>query len=371
MPTAAKYIFNHLSGVFKNAILDYGNVENRAVSLAYMTYGIRLENITTEGSIKTSSNNSTTNYSPLIGYVRQSSQFINCTNNLDISGVNYGSAFVGGYVYVPGASRVVLNSDGTLRTEYLTEGFIGDICLEFKNCVNNANINMKIASMLYGNTTWMPLPKNVIVEDCVNNGKIVGTNQARLFSGMADDGGHNYADNVNGLAIINDAADLQFTGKERCFVNSLTGLSLTKVDGELFLNIPEGEYTYKFAFDVLFYNERGSILVSAAININNSNRDPQTGKLIYGQYRFIDKHYLDSVSGSVTKTKIDAQTSFSAELYLVECNNQKFYYFDLGDEAEEYYIHQEHENSPISRNVSVYAYDVNGNIVGESTVKYK
>lgn len=374
------YVFANLNGLVKDLTINYNNIENKSIAFAYLSRkGIRFEGVTTTGSIKVSENNSATNFSPFIGFVGANTQFVNCTNETNVSGVNYGAAFIGGYILR--GSKPVLNRDGTERTEdqYKSEGYVGGVVIEFNNCINEGTLKMSTASMLLGNASWMPLPENVIIKDCENNGNIIGITQAGLYCGMFHEG-YDYADNVAGLEEMDELVKEVIKGTGTCDTITLEGLTLTSGSGEeaknMYLAIPEGEYTYKLGFELLLYSENGSNMATATIELNESNRDSSTGKLTYLKHKFIGKQYLDTLGDGVVKTKIDEANvviagGLSAELYLIEAGDERYYYFDLTDDSKEglYYIQPENGISPTSRYYYVYAYDAEGNIVGKSTIK--
>lgn len=377
-------IFNYIDGEVKNLTLEYGNLVNQDITFAYASSeSIKFTNVTTNGVVQASSGNTSTNYSPFIGRLYGSSSFINCTNNVDISGVKYGSAFVGGYIRK--GDRMVANRDGTERSG--TEGFMNDVVIEFINCVNNGDLNMTTASMLWGNSTILPQNKNLIVEGCVNNGTIVGTQQAALFCGMYDDGGSSVEDHMIGLKEINDRVDGLITGEGQCFVNSLTGLNLTKDDyNNMTVTVPTWEgYTYKLALNCLmFYDDYGStIQLTATFNITQDSliglsSNGLSGKLKeFRRWRYIGTQYISNLDmNRFTKVELTGATYsqnaeyYGTKLYLVysQSDDLGYYCFEAAPNAGVVFRTSHSDSSPIYKDIALIAYDSNDKAVGQAII---
>ncbi|MBE7074142.1 MAG: hypothetical protein E7379_03530 [Clostridiales bacterium] len=364
---AENYIFYDFNGVVKNLTLFFGNIENHFITFARTSsLGIRFENVTTDGSITLASQNTVGNYSPMIRELalRTENAFINCTSSCDISGVSYGSAFLGGYIRKSKTDVIDINGNKIGKSK----GFVDSVKVSFINCVNDATLLMRDASMLWGNGSGMALPKNITVSGCVNNGTILGDNQAKLFCALENDYSSTILDyHKIDLPALNNAIEKTFTGTGVCAVNQLEGMSLTEDEnGELSLAAPEGNYTFKMTIDVLLFLAPGNTISFKVII------DVTPGELTYGHYRFVDKLCIDTMTGE-TMTEITGKAGVespqNAKLYLVEYNGAKYYYMEPADaDTVDYYFGNRDLPDTCSRAIYVVAFDSQGNTVGHSMI---
>lgn len=192
------FLFGKLEGVVKNITLEF-NSDGVVSSLAYITGDLILENVTATGSVTILSADG---YSPLVSKAKGSYiSFINCTNDVDITADSgYGSAFLGNRVYgtkAADAGKKYMNysSENTvsdtsietipnLKNNNTSNHIIVNNMLTFSGCTNTGTIQMPDAALFYGNVYELPDRDCIVVENCVNNGLIIGATSVGYINQM-------------------------------------------------------------------------------------------------------------------------------------------------------------------------------------------
>ena len=373
----------YFNGTLKNVELDY-NVNGYYVNWAYMTSKVTtFENVTTNGTVVLPE--STGNYSPFVAFVGADITFKNCTNNVDVTNIKYGAAFIGGSMY--GCSKHYRPENGTELSSTNSSGIAKQHKLTFINCVNNGDLYGEQVGVLYGNSSRIPLMKvtqteayfveeeqNLFVEGLVNNGNVVGTKSSGLFCGMYDMTKNTAKDRA--VNQYNEAIASISTGGELCRIDSFEGLDVV-YDEETreitITNTAEGEYTYRVDYFTYLGLENGTQLVRTEFTAT-------TGVFQYGYYEFIDKEYLDSLPGKKTLERIATAdegsiiiTNHYATLYLVtnkvdESTTNYYYYLEVDDGEFDYFIwHEDRHHAYFEILVNVY--DTSGKLVGQKSIQ--
>lgn len=273
------YLFGSLSGKIKNIVLEY-NADGVKSALAYISEGdLVLEDVTANGDINLV--DKAEGFSPLVQKAKGTSiSFINCTNNVDIiATAGYGSAFLGNRVYGTKANVVGKTytdySAENANANYTSSHIVVDNVVTFKGCVNTGTIMMESPALLYGNVWDLPDKDNIIIENCVNNGRILGGATAGYISQMRAGELNNSGSNTNTdrefwhrgqyLTDLEAYASRNITGTGTKTVASLSGLTLSKDSDKNIIvsNTNSGSYEYE-------------IVVTASYDILNSNQIVQT-----------------------------------------------------------------------------------------------
>ena len=370
-------VIYNFNGTLKDVTLHFDDIDNQEINFSFYAKDEQLNTVKFEGVKTTGSidcGGGITNYSPLINHVYfGDASFVNCTNNLDISGVRYGSAFLGGYVQND-SSDTLVDRFGNSTTRY---GFAPDRKVEFINCVNNGDLFMDNASMLIGNSTRIPTRENLTIRNCVNNGSIVGTINSGLFSALHEgktsadipEIKHDYL--VVSLPEFNDYAGENTTGTGTCITQTLSGLSLSYDETTRLISIagPQGEdYSYTLSIGARLREgsreNEGTSRIEATIDV-------ELGETEYGFYKIIDKTYLQTLTGA-TKEEISANIAFNnangsttPKFYKVTHTHNGvtnyYYYFDVDDADTQFYI----VGGIGIWEITVTAYDTNGDVAGQ------
>lgn len=297
-------LFDCFSGELRNVTLKFNNVENET-NFCYIANGeTTFENVVTEGTINVPYN--TTNYSPLVNLAKDDVAFVNCTNKLNILGLaNYGSAFLGGYVN---------NSN---------------VEVSFINCSNEGKILMNNASMLYGNS-YIIYADNITIENCVNNGSIVGITSSGLFCGLKN------SKNEEARAILNSSEELS-NGELGTVV---TKGALTNVTAQLDANKnvvisnsdQEKTYTYMITVSTYYNLYQGNTSYGTSL-VGFTLETEQEGTTDIVKYSFIDKATLET-AGDVELVLVEGVTykgnsGYDAKLYTVTIDGTTYYYMQV------------------------------------------
>lgn len=259
--SGSAFLFGKLEGVVKNITLEF-NSDGVTSSLAYITGDLILENVTATGSVTIPSADG---YSPLVSKAKGSYiSFINCTNDVDITAdTGRGSAFLGNRVYGTSAAtagkKYMSYSSENANENYTSKHIIVDNKVTFSGCTNTGTIQMPEAALLYGNDWDLPDTDCLVIENCVNNGLIIGP-EAVGYIGNQRAGELNNAANVGTdreywhrgqyLTDLQTYAGENVTGSGSITQASLTGLSVSKnSSNEIVISNSNGG-TYKYVITI-------------------------------------------------------------------------------------------------------------------------
>ncbi len=172
IPSAKCLIRLPIGGTIENLIFDHGTntpyITFLAGAFTNQVHTLTLNNITVQGNGETATRVGS-NYSPFV-YTCPAGGIImnNCVNKINMVGSGYSSVFFG---YYPA---------------YYSEGHQRDI--EFINCTNYGNLTTNMAGMFFGNSTGLDNyigDIKLVIENCVNNGSILGRNSAYYLCAAA------------------------------------------------------------------------------------------------------------------------------------------------------------------------------------------
>lgn len=361
-------IFKNIEGYFHDFTLYFPNIDNKEINFANTTTGDTIfENITTTGSITITGGN---NWSPYVNHYTGSITFKNCTNELSVVNENsYGSLFVGGYCL--GAPEGKTASDA---------GIVPDAKATFINCKNTASVRMKNVGFLWGNSFHLPKLENITIQNCVNEGQIIGDMHAGLFVGMRND-----EDEKAYMRPYFDFGDYALDGGTQEGLFQIVGDDLRNDNGGIcktlerktilkfdesdnkfkFINVTAGHtYRISFIFNDTEFDSEGNKIAGYGVSVTKDFTATSTSTIDTGfyNYDFIFDYEYKALSNP-TKTEVtDWNITASAhpyEAYIVEAGGKYYYYVDVTDidnikklDSQTGYI-----------TISAFEYDENGDIV--------
>ena len=380
-------LINEFTGTLRNVTLHFDNINNADISFCAATKGVStFSNVTTTGNIN---NTNSRNYSPLVSLVYADITFVDCTNNLNMYGAKYGSAFIGGYI----DTTPCYDYDET--TQIGNSGIVKGVKETFIRCVNNGTIDMDTASMFHGNTNRIPTVANLYVEDCVNNGLITGSVDAAIWcahnaNGVASAGtgwlrkvdDHNAytAENVTGTGSIVIKTREGFTADYDIVTRKITTANPNAIGGDKIVLTVNGQLrsstTYNGVTETITYYAYADIVLTTDSN-NIAN---------YGNYEVIEKKYIDQLKNEgafVSQTQISCTTRMepavasgdSIKLYLITANKygttRYYYYFEVNNGNFEYSLVSFREGTVVNFPNSVRVVDNQGKQAGSIVLKYR
>lgn len=370
-------IFKSIEGYFHDFTLHFPNIENKEINFANVASGDTIfENITTTGSITITGG---TNWSPYVNFFDGDITFKNCTNSLNVVNENtYGSLFVGGYCRGTGSLTMeTTNSSGqTITRDY---GIVDGVKVAFINCKNTANVRMKQAGFLWGNTFKLPKMENLTIINCVNEGTILGDQHADLFAANRnDEEAYSYMRpyfNFGDYAIGGTKTGLFATVGDNLkndnggICTPLTRKNMAGLVGDKFkiTSVTSGhKYKIEFGFGDIEYNSDNEITGTTSVKVIKEFTATSSDAIDTGfyNYDFIYDYEYNALS-SPTTTEISASEGWEVyvagahpyKAYLVTAGDKSYYYVDVLD------IDNRIEKTDAFVSISVYEYDADGNIL--------
>ena len=273
------------------------------------------------------------------------------------------------YTFKNITNNVNLQNTGTCTGVIIGSGpdFETKTTLRFENCVNNGKITgTQSVGFLYGNSSYISTvtetESDIIVVNCKNNAVISSVTESATvaFAPKLDDVNEKYQEQAGGSFLATN----YFTGKT---------VSLNQSGTTFTINTDDSTVSYKLAISVhaTYWTKSGVAWTDSEVAlIGNGDAYKSAWDISNGKKYFTELSIDASATGSLTKG-FKAYDKVTAKANGIEASSYTNGYAFVVKDNVTYLVLDTTPNTYINSSVSliVYAYDANNAILGTKTVK--